>query len=355
MFNIVFCIVLLTNYVMKYLIRKNTSNKIFRSFSNVENISKVDSIDTEVRIDADLQFVHKNDNKSPNFISTSRSNDVVDAIEFRTINNYYESPKISRTTPIVGAHDLLYNMNYDNRGKCVIFNHAIFEINLDERKGTNIDAMRIKDVFTQLGFEVLKYDDLTYMEVKDMISTLSNEDHSKNDCICIFVLTHGTSNDLLYSKDVAYSTSYIWKPFSADLCTSLAGKPKLFFFQACRGNNTQEPFELRCNADISVTDSSTSYKIPTHADFLIGHSTIEGSYSFRNEKYGSCYIQSLCDTLEQYANTKDLLSILTITARKVAIEFISHNNENLANHNKKQIPSMTSMLIRDLYLKPKKK
>ncbi|XP_046820105.1 caspase-1-like [Vespa crabro] len=355
MFNIVFYIVLLTYYLMKYLIGKNTSNKMFRSFSNDENVSKVDSIDTEVRIDADVQFVHKNDNKSPNFISTSRSNDVVDAIEFRTSNNHYKFPNISRT-PIVGAHDFLYNMNYDNRGKCVIFNHAIFEDkNLNERKGTDIDTTRIKDVFTQLGFEVLIYDNLTYVEVKDIISKLSNEDHSKNDCICIFVLTHGTSNDLLYSKDVAYSTSYIWKPFSADLCTSLAGKPKLFFFQACRGNNAQEPFELRCNADINVTDSSTSYKIPIHADFLIAHSTIKGSYSFRNEKYGSCYIQYLCDTLEQYANTKDLLSILTITARKVAIEFISHNNENLENHNKKQIPSMTSMLIRDLYLKPKKK
>lgn len=80
-----------------------------------------------------------------------------------------------------------------------------------------------------------------------------------------------------------------------------------------------------------------------------------GFYSFRNEKKGSCYVQYLCDTLEQYAETKDLLSILTITARKVAINFTSRNNRYLPSNNKKQIPSVTSMLIRDLYFTPKEK
>lgn len=65
-------------------------------------------------------------------------------------------------------------------------------------------------------------------------------------------------------------------------------------------------------------------------------------------------MQYLCDTLEEYADTKDLLNILTITARKVAIKFTSFNDKYLASHNKKQIPSVTSMLIRDLYFIPKK-
>lgn len=71
---------------------------------------------------------------------------------------------------VVSKDDPLYNMSYDNRGKCVIFNHTIFEANERERKGTNVDAMRINDVFTKLGFEVLRFDDLTYVELKERIS-----------------------------------------------------------------------------------------------------------------------------------------------------------------------------------------
>ncbi|XP_043666587.1 caspase-1-like [Vespula pensylvanica] len=359
MFSIVFCTFWLTSYVLKYLTGKTSSNKMLRSFFNIEEeseeIPSADNIETEL-IDGDLsQFVYKEDNKSLNVISTTRSADVVDANKFKSSDDYYEASNASTTTFTVGIDDPLYNMNYDNRGKCVIFNHTIFDENLNERRGTDVDAIRINNVFTKLGFEVLRYDDLTYMELKDRISTLSNEDHSNSDCICIFVLTHGISENLLYAKDVPYSANYIWKPFSADLCPSLAGKPKLFFFQACRGNKWQESFELRSNAEVTVTDSTASYKIPTHADFLIAHSTIEGFYSFRNEKNGSCYVQYLCDTLEEYAETKDLLNILTITARKVAIKFTSFNDKYLASHNKKQIPSVTSMLIRDLYFIPKKK
>lgn len=51
----------------------------------------------------------------------------------------------------------------------------------------------------------------------------------------------------------------------------------------------------------------------------------------------------------------DLMSILTLTARKVATEFSSVNTDNLTLHNKKQVPSVTSMLIRTVYFPPKSK
>ncbi|KAL2734394.1 caspase-1-like [Vespula squamosa] len=352
-FSIVFFNFWLTSYVLRYLISKTTSNKMFRS-SDIEEVSEdtsADNIKTEL-IDENLsQFVYKEDNESLNFISTTKSADVVDSNTFKSSDDYYEASNVPTTISTVGIDDPLYNMNYDNRGKCVIFNHTVFDEDLNKRTGTDIDAMRINDVFTKLGFEVVRYDDLIYTDLRDTISTLSSEDHSNSDCICIFVLTHGMSDNLIYAKDVPYNANYIWKPFSADLCPSLAGKPKLFFFQACKGKRYQESFEFRCNADF--TDSTTIYTIPTHADFLIAYSTIEGFYSFRNEEKGSCYVQYLCDTLEEYADTKDLLNILTITARKVAIKFTSSNKKYLESHNKKQIPSVTSMLTRDLYLKKK--
>ena len=43
-------------------------------------------------------------------------------------------------------------------------------------------------------------------------------------------MTHGEENKL-YGRDRDYETHLLWEPFTADKCTSLGGKPKLFFIQ----------------------------------------------------------------------------------------------------------------------------
>jgi caspase-like apoptosis-related cysteine protease len=58
------------------------------------------------------------------------------------------------------------------------------------------------------------------------------EDHSDADCIAVIVLTHGEYGLLIpHDKYVKYEVDLLWKPFTADKCPTLAGKPKLFFIQ----------------------------------------------------------------------------------------------------------------------------
>lgn len=61
--------------------------------------------------------------------------------------------------------------------------------------------------------------------------SVSKESYEDCDCICIFILTHGTNGDYVYAKDYRYRLSDIWEKFTADNCETLAGKPKLFFIQ----------------------------------------------------------------------------------------------------------------------------
>lgn len=68
---------------------------------------------------------------------------------------------------------------------------------------------------------------------------------------------------------------------------------------------------------------------------------------------GTWYIQCLCKVLDEYGTTMDLINILTLTARKVATDFASINPIDKTMHDKKQVPSMTSMLIRKVYFPPK--
>jgi caspase 7 len=58
-----------------------------------------------------------------------------------------------------------------------------------------------------------------------------------------------------------------------------------FLFQ---GDQLDAGVQLKKVNHTSETDSgSTSYKIPSHADFLIAYSTIPGFYSWRNTTAGS--------------------------------------------------------------------
>ncbi|KAK0164471.1 hypothetical protein PV328_003095 [Microctonus aethiopoides] len=249
-----------------------------------------------------------------------------------------------------------YNMNHKQRGKCIIFNHEVFDTGFENRDGSTLDAKRIESTFKNLGFTVEICINLKHCEVLNKINELSAENHDDNDCICIFILTHGLAPDMIFAKDVAFRLDNIWKPFTADKCTSLAGKPKLFFFQACRGEEFDNGIQLRrgITSSRSETDNVvTSYKLPTYADFLIAHSTVQGFYSWRNPEEGTWFVQCLCDVLDEYHETTDLLKMLTICARKVATQYSSYNDVNPEINDKKQVPSITSMLIRDLYFSPK--
>lgn len=95
-------------------------------------------------------------------------------------------------------------------------------------------------------------------------------------------------------------------------------------------------------------DSSMSYKIPVHADFLIAYSTIPGFYSWRNTTRGSWFMQSLCAELAANGKRYDILTLLTFVCQRVAVDFESCTPDTPEMHQQKQIPCITTMLTRIL-------
>lgn len=102
-------------------------------------------------------------------------------------------------------------------------------------------------------------------------------DHTDNDCLLIAILSHG-EHGYIYARDTHYKFDSIWNSFTANHCPSLAGKPKLFFIQACQGEQLDGGIVLsRTETDSSDSPTTLSYKIPSHADFLIAYSTKPGN------------------------------------------------------------------------------
>jgi caspase 7 len=240
-----------------------------------------------------------------------------------------------------------YNMGHRRRGRAFIFNHMNFEgkLQLKARNGTHCDRDNLKVVLRQLDFEVEVHNDLPCREIERILEQASMEDHSEADCILVTVLSHGELG-ILYASDHPYKPDNLWGYFTADKCPTLAGKPKMFFIQACQGDRLDSGVKMVSRTD---TDAGpVSYKIPTHADFLIAYSTIPGFYSWRNTTAGSWFVQALCHVLQREGNSRDLLSILTRVCRKVAFDFQSNVPGDYVMHDKKQIPCITSMLTRDI-------
>ena len=252
----------------------------------------------------------------------------------------------------VAKDNLYYNMSFKHRPHCVIFNHSKFDLGLgDDRKGTEVDVAAIKKTFTGLGFNVVVHEDSIFSKINDEIYNLTQEDYTDHSCICIFVLTHGDANGNIRARNLSYPLTYIWKPFTADRCQTLGGKPKLFFIQACRGTEYDPGVTVLPCSQTETDSSSTSYKLPAHADFLIGYSTVDDHVSWRSSTKGSWYIQTLCDVIDKHRTTNDLVKMLTITSRIVATSHVSsHDNPWISNM--VQMPSYTSTLTRDIYFKP---
>lgn len=249
------------------------------------------------------------------------------------------------------TYDYDYNMKHKKRGFCLILNHGTFlkrnaTASLGPRHGTQLDADACVKVFTQLDFEVLLHTDSKLADVKKILKELAAFDHSDMDCFACIVLTHGDHGHL-YAADGRYPIDLLFSAFLGNNCKTLAGKPKLFFIQACQGSL------LDRGVLVESIDSAHYFKIPSYADFLIAYSTLPGFYSWRNTEKGSWFILALVQILREHHLHTDLLTMMTLVSHRVAYGF-SSNAATLEQSGMKQVPCITSMLTRRVFFYPKK-
>ncbi|XP_034399623.1 caspase-3-like [Cyclopterus lumpus] len=269
--------------------------------------------------------------------------DTVDALSFfAKRSNAEEMDSISKTA---GSDPYLYKMDYPCIGTCLIINNKNFHSSttMSARNGTDVDAADAMKTFTKLGYNVTVANDRTGDQMKQLLCSVSKEDHSDSASFVCVLLSHGKEG-VIYGTDGFEKLEDLTKCFKGDRCRSLVGKPKLFFIQACRGSDLDDGSLIETDS----VDAQTSERIPVEADFLYAYSTAPGYYSWRNTQNGSWFMQSLCEMLQRFAGELELMQIMTRVNRKVALHFES--TSNLPGYSgKKQIPCIVSMLTKDFY------
>ena len=155
-----------------------------------------------------------------------------------------------------------------------------------------------------LHFETVQHKDFTAKKICETLKVYQSEDHQNKDCFICCILSHGDKG-IIYGSDgqeapIHELTSY----FTSSKCRSLAGKPKIFFIQACQGDNYQRGIAVETDSEekeayLEMDLSLQKRYIPDEADFLLGMATVNNCVSYRNPMEGTWYIQSLCRSLRE--------------------------------------------------------
>ncbi|XP_075954694.1 uncharacterized protein LOC142956831 [Anarhichas minor] len=266
-----------------------------------------------------------------------------------------------------------YALIHQPRGLCVVINNEYFlGTLLTNRRGSQEDVEALRSVFTLLGFTVLVHNNLTAEAMRQELRKLGSRDFSDEDALVVCVLSHGAMGCVFGTDEQKVSLKELTRPFTSRGAPTLAGKPKLFFIQACQGSDYQKlyaPFPLMSRQEEVVRESFEEVvresfeevvrgsppeadahgvfsEMPSwDTDFLLGMATVSQSISFRNISTGSFYIQELCTQLRRSAESSkkdDILAVLTRVNREVS------NREFLVF---KQIPEPKYTLTKKLVLK----
>ncbi|KAM6948212.1 caspase-8 [Aplochiton taeniatus] len=210
----------------------------------------------------------------------------------------------------------VYTMNHNPRGLCVIINNKNFcQSDLKDRAGTEVDESRYHWIY----------------QILDTVKSLGGSRvYTNEDALVVCVLSHGQVGCVFGTDGRKVPIRDLTRPFTSGHCHSLAGKPKLFFIQACQGEDyqkgervpvvpTQQPGQRHRQVGALEADAGPVEYVAWDADFLVGMATVEECMSFRHTTEGSIYIQELCKQLERAGESKeDILTVLTHVNRAVS-------------------------------------
>ena len=198
-------------------------------------------------------------------------------------------------------------------GIVVIINNEIFDgnVKLENRRASSKDEKALVNLFDNtLNWEIPHvYKDLSVNDMKNVLARFSEKVNYKgfNSFFCI-IMSHGNERGIYGTDGRIITTETILDYFSAERCPGLAFKPKVFIFQACRGDQNDRGFSI--TTDAKGENMPNLIRIPNMSDFLVTYPCVPGYTSLRHEEEGSIYIQNLVRIFQNYMHKDSLTELL---------------------------------------------
>ncbi|XP_041698838.2 caspase-8-like [Coregonus clupeaformis] len=287
-------------------------------------------------------------------------------------------------TPAEKEKEGCYSMASNCRGVCVIINNVDFGNEEKNRKGSDVDAAALAEVFKWLKFRVVMCKDKTAENIHRVLKVFSElkqlsdlqpydvkewvggqftdlKDLPKHgDAFVCCILSHGKKEGVCGTDGMVVPINKISEPFNGEKCMILVGKPKLFFIQACRGCSRQKgvPVPKKNHVedrDLQADDyQDQNYTLPIHSDFLVFMANVEQYVSIRSKTDGSWFIQSLCRQLKDGClRGDDIHAIITLVNAEVCqkeceLPVKDEHGNVIRNEQVKQSPDSSHTLTKTL-------
>lgn len=231
---------------------------------------------------------------------------------------------VKRTTaPRSGSS--YYKMSSQPRGYWIIVNIYQFEGKPQKtRLGSDKDAARMQEIGSELGFDARLETDLTVDEIQNLLmATAEDPALARHDALVVLIMSHGECDTIKGTDWRDLHIHDVRKYFSSEQCPLLVGKPKVFIFVSCRGNDNDGPRDLNPCTDhpesfhsVLERSSGSSGRVsvpPPHRlidETLTAYSTSPGFVSHRHPEEGSYYITALARVLMEHSCHMHLLDML---------------------------------------------
>uniref|UniRef100_A0A1X7SKL3 Caspase family p20 domain-containing protein n=1 Tax=Amphimedon queenslandica TaxID=400682 RepID=A0A1X7SKL3_AMPQE len=257
------------------------------------------------------------------------------------------------------ADDIVYKYKVNETGEhgvVLIINNVYFkEKDKADRKSSAEDAKRLKELFEGLRYQVIVHEDLPAEEIRTKVSAIAaGLVTKKHDSFICCILSHGNPAGVEGVDGKTVTVAELAKSINSTKCPALHGKPKVFFFQACRGTEVPEPSTADSsgqwlpNKEEEMVADGTARALPPEADFLFGFSTSDGNVAARGVYSGSQYIKALCEFLDpKYSSRLSLDELLLLVNYKVSGNPIDYK----MSYKYHQMPEIRSTLRGKFYFK----
>ncbi|KAL1478814.1 hypothetical protein MTO96_052363, partial [Rhipicephalus appendiculatus] len=257
-------------------------------------------------------------------------------------------------------HELdMYRMVLYPRGTCIIINNCNFDCYDEPRYGSELDVQNMEHLFNEFLFKCVVHKDKTADEMKELLSEVAQSQEQEGaECLVIILMSHGNQDTIEgVDNEELHLIDDVYAKFNNKNCPALQGKPKLFFIQACRG----EEWDNGTNAkghDASDTrpvpaekpqlSSSIGQKpLITWSDMYIAYAAIPGYRSLRNREFGSWFLSAVYKVFSEHAATMHLDELM----ERVHDEVLQKSSDD----GEKQTPSVeTQGWTKELYFNPRK-
>uniref|UniRef100_A0A1B6E4V5 Caspase family p20 domain-containing protein n=1 Tax=Clastoptera arizonana TaxID=38151 RepID=A0A1B6E4V5_9HEMI len=205
-----------------------------------------------------------------------------------------------------------YKMSSKPRGLALIINYKSYS-NGDLREGSDKDVERLKSVLGELGYKILLEENLRLSDLRKTLKEFVKlKEHTLYDSCMLFIMTHGKREGLSgvslesYVRDEKINSEEVHSYFYDE--PNLAGKPKMIFYQACRGDYAD--YGVRCVSNNLQADGRCMNERGV-ADIAVVFPSAPGKVALRDSENGAWFIQTLCDVLIEEAWFKEFKELIS--------------------------------------------